>query len=55
MARLYPPIVEGAIPAFYGDKGLTVPYTLNRATGYSDIAGFALVIKSTVTNEILVE
>jgi hypothetical protein len=50
--KLYPPIIEGALPAFYGDV-ITVSYTLNRGVGYEDIYGFSLIIKSTVTNEII--
>lgn len=50
--KLYPPIIEGALPAFYGNA-ITISYTLNRGVGYDDIYGFSLIIKSTVTNQII--
>ena len=40
MAKLYPPIIEEIIPAFYGAGGLSVPFTINRAVGISEIKGF---------------
>ena len=54
MAKLYPPIINGTLPAFTKQGGLIIPYEMNRAVGYNDIAGFSLVIKSTVTNKVLV-
>ena len=53
MAKLYPPIIEEIIPAFSMSAGLSIPYSLNRAVGMNEVAGFALVIKSTITNEVL--
>lgn len=54
MARkLYPPYIEGTIPAFYGDS-LTIPYSMNRAVNFSEIAGFALKIK-TVQNNVIID
>jgi hypothetical protein len=32
MAKLYPPYIEGSIPAFYGEQ-LTVPYEMNKTVG----------------------
>ena len=51
--KLYPPIIEGAIPAFSNESGLVIPYTLNRAIGYNEITGFSLIVKSTITNKII--
>ena len=51
MAKLYPPIIEEIVPAFYGTGGLSVPYTINRAVGVNEIKGFALIVKSSVTNK----
>ena len=43
MAKLYPPYIEGSIPAFFGSE-LTVPYEMNKTVGYKDISGFKLKI-----------
>jgi hypothetical protein len=51
MAKLYPPYIEGTIPAFTGAT-IVVPFSLNRANSLSDIAGFSLRIK-TVQNNIM--
>ena len=44
--KLYPPVIEGALPAFYGTEVLSVPFSMNRAVGVSEVAGFALKIKT---------
>lgn len=44
--KLYPPVIEGALPAFYGTEKLSVPFSMNRAVGVSEVAGFALKIKT---------
>lgn len=44
--KLYPPVIEGALPAFYGTETLSVPFSMNRAVGVSEVAGFALKIKT---------
>lgn len=49
MANLYPPIIEGTIPAFYGTT-LVVPFSMNRAVSKIDIKGFSLKIKTIQTN-----
>lgn len=49
MAKLYPPVIEGTIPAFYGTT-LVVPFSMNRAVAMSDIKGFSLKIKTVQTN-----
>ena len=51
MAKLYPPYINGTIPAFYCGKGTTktsivVPFTMNRAVAAGEVAGFALKIKT---------
>lgn len=50
MARLYPPYVEGTIPAFYG-RSITVPFAMNYAVGKSEISGFSLLIKTIQTGQ----
>ena len=44
--KLYPPIIEGALPAFFGTDTLSVPFSMNRAVGASEVAGFYLKIKT---------
>lgn len=43
-SKLYPPLIEGTLPAFYGNT-LKVPFTMNRAVSDKDYVGFALKIK----------
>lgn len=47
MAKLYPPLIGGTIPAFYtqGTTDLVVPFSMNRAVGTTEIDGFILKIK----------
>ena len=52
MAKLYPPLIEGTIPAFKGNE-LIVPFSMNRAVGKNNIAGFSLKIK-TVQNSFFI-
>lgn len=42
---LYPPYIDGVIPAFYGDS-LTVPFSMNPGVGAGEVQGFSLKIKS---------
>ena len=43
--KLYPPNIEGTIPAFYGTV-LTVPFSMNKAVSKGDIAGMQIKIKA---------
>jgi len=49
MAKLYPPIIGDIIPAFYGDS-ITIPFSLNRAVGITEVKGISLILKSPITN-----
>lgn len=49
MAKLYPPVIEGTIPAFNGAT-LVVPFSMNRSVSKSQISGFALKIKTIQSN-----
>ena len=49
MSKLYPPIIEGILPACYGTE-LTVPYAINRANNFEDIKGFRLKVRNARTN-----
>jgi len=53
MAKLYPPIISGTLPAFYLEESnmdrmikITVPFTMNHAVSPTQIKGFALRIKT---------
>jgi len=57
MAKLYPPYIEGTIPAFYTEniEGtdqtiLTVPFSMNRSVGKVNVGGFALKMKTVNSN-----
>ena len=50
--KLYPPIIECALPAFTKES-ITIPYEMNRGVAFSSVLGFALIIKSTITNKIV--
>lgn len=45
MGRLYPPMIEGTIPAFSGTT-LVVPFSLNKAVSTADIKGITIKIKT---------
>lgn len=58
MAKLYPPVIEGVLPAFYLEydaatgtilKGgsLTVPFMMNATVGESQVKGFSLRLRTT--------
>jgi hypothetical protein len=49
MAKLFPPLIEGIIPAFYSDNGtvkITVPFSMNRAVNKKQVSGFILKAKT---------
>lgn len=49
MDKLYPPNIEGTIPAFYpeedGTTTLVVPFSMNKAVSIGDVYGFVVKIK----------
>ncbi len=49
MAKLYPPVIEGTIPAFNGAV-LTVPFSMNRSVSESQVGELALQVKTVQTN-----
>ena len=52
MAKLYPPHLEGTIPAF--TKGtLIVPFSMNRAVGPSEVNNVVIKIKKVNSNEVI--
>lgn len=50
MAKLYPPFIEGTIPAFTGTT-LVVPFSMNKAVGASEVKAFQLNVKRVNSNE----
>lgn len=52
MSKLYPPIIEGVLPAFYGDE-ITIPFQMNLAVGFGDIMGFQLKIKTVQSSTLI--
>lgn len=56
MAKLFPPLVDGIIPAFYSENGivsLTIPFSLNRAVSTTQISGFSLKVKTVQSSSYL--
>ena len=51
--RLYPPLIEGTIPAFYNTQALVVPYSNNRSVGAGDYKGFVLKINTVRSNSCI--
>lgn len=47
--KLYPPIINGTIPAFCGTT-IVVPFSMNRAVSRSEVSGFKLQIKDVLGN-----
>lgn len=52
MAKLYPPNIEGTIPAFYGTT-IVVPFSMNMAVGASEIKAISLKVKKVNSTEII--
>lgn len=63
--RLYPPIIDSKIPAFYKQKGeaedgskdvaiLRVPYKMNASVSYGDVGGFYIKIKTIGNNKEII-
>lgn len=56
MAKLFPPLVEGTIPAFYCENGIvkiTIPFSMNKAVSRSQVGGLALKIKTVQSSSYL--
>lgn len=61
--KLYPPYIEGTIPAFYGTEvegdssntiySLTVPFSMNKGVGLNEVAGYQLKIKTIQSNQVI--
>lgn len=57
--KLYPPYIEGTIPAFYeSDEGtavITVPFSINRAVNMNQVTGFHMKIKTVQSNSFVLD
>ena len=56
MAKLFPPYIEGTLPAFYQSNGTTkmvVPFVMNRGVRFGEIKGLMMKIKSIQSNTYL--
>lgn len=55
--KLYPPQIEGTLPAFItnsqGNIEINIPFAMNKTVSWETIAGFAYKIKSVATNKLL--
>ena len=45
LKKLYPPNIEGTIPAFYGTT-LVVPFSMNKAVAKKDVHGMIIKVKT---------
>lgn len=52
MAKLYPPILEGTLPAFYGTE-LVVPFSMNKTVSASEVQSILIKIKTVQSNNLL--
>lgn len=52
LKKLYPPQIEGTIPAFCGDK-IVIPYSMNKTVSPKEVGGFALKIKTVTSNQYI--
>ena len=50
---LYPPQIEGTIPALQRGKNLIIPFVMNKTVGWNEIKGFAIKIKNIQNNELV--
>lgn len=54
--KLYPPMVAGVIPSFWGTDGsiwLSVPFSMNKMVGVESHGGLVVRVKSTTSDQIL--
>lgn len=50
MAKLYPPQIEGTLPAFTDLAQVEIPFIMNQAVGWEEVTGFSLIVKDIVSN-----
>jgi hypothetical protein len=52
MAKLYPPILQGVLPAFSTSEEIKIPFTMNRSVSRSQVSGFSLSLKEAETGKV---
>lgn len=52
MAKLYPPSIEGTLPAFCGDT-MTIPFSMNRTVSQNAVSRIAVKVKSIQSNSLI--
>ena len=52
MALLYPPQIEGTLPAFTG-KQIKIPFYMNKTVGWPEVHGFSLLVKNIMNNSVI--
>ena len=50
---LYPPQIEGTIPALQRGKDLIIPFVMNKTVSWNEIKGLAVKIKNIQNNEVI--
>ena len=56
MAKLFPPIIEGIIPAFYSENGIvkiTIPFSMNKAVSKKQVSGLVVKAKTVQSSTYL--
>lgn len=57
MSKLYPPFINGTIPAFTantdGTANIVVPFSMNRGVSLGEVNGFVLKIKTVLSNKTI--
>ena len=58
MARLFPPVIEGIVPAFYDNEEngmieVVIPFSMNRAVSQIQVKGLAVKIKTVQSSSYL--
>lgn len=51
--KLYPPYIEGKLPAFTDLKLVKIPFEMNKTVGKNDFNGMKLIIKDVYTNNLI--
>ena len=58
MARLFPPVIEGIVPAFYDNEEngmieVVIPFSMNRAVSQAQVKGLAVKVKTVQSSNYL--
>ena len=53
MAKLYPPSIEGTLPAFTNTGVMAIPFSMNKTVSWNEIGQFAIKIKTIYDNKVI--